>query len=529
MRLRATRRSRRAEREAAETGETTPATPTQPAKTADDKALLEAEKKAAPEKAESDEALKEAEEEVKAEMSRTTVDPEATEGDQELSEAEDEVEAAEASGAEPATEEAERDEVLEEQPEEGSFLSPSEESQVLEESRAGAQTVEDISAEEPTGLYWNFGPKYNGLDGNLTLVFGSRVHLDTAYFDESSAIERTIGESDHDVEARRAFVQMAGVFYNQVEFKAQFNFAHSFDVRDLYVGLVKIPLVSALRVGHIREPFSLDMMTGSNSITFMERALSTVFAPNRNLGVLMHRRFTATRRLFGAVGVFKDTINNPDFEELRDDFDDGNYALTARITGLPIASDDRTKLLHFGLASSFRNPSNDELHFRSRPESGLAENYVDTGRFEADEELRLGGELATVMGPLSLQGEFILNVNSENRIDFNDRVFPTFYLMASYVLTGEHRSYREQVGAFGRVHPENPFPLEGWGAWEVATRYSYLDLDSKDVNGGVLHDWTFGVNWYMNHYSRLMFNYVLAHPEGAEFASIVQMRLQIAF
>ena len=54
-------------------------------------------------------------------------------------------------------------------------------------------------------------------------------------------------------------------------------------------------------------------------------------------------------------------------------------------------------------------------------------------------------------------------------------------------------------------------------------------LDSKNVEGGVLHDWTVGLNWYVNHYSRVMFNYVLAHPEGHDFAHIVQMRFQIAF
>lgn len=421
-------------------------------------------------------------------------------------------------------------EELETEPEPGSFLNPTEESQVLEERRAGAETVEDIG-EERTGLYWDFGPQYSGLDGNLTLVFGSRMHLDTAWFDESSAIEAEIGGADDDIEFRRVYAEVAGVAYRQFEFKAQFNFAGSFDVRDLYAGLVGIPFLSAVRVGHIREPFSLDMMTGSNSITFLERALPTVFAPNRNLGVMMHRRFTKTRRIYSAIGIFQDTVNNPDFTELREDFGDGNFGLTARVTGLPIASDDRRELLHLGVGASFRNPSDDTLRYRSRPESFLAQNYVDTGEFKAEDELRLGGEIATVMGPLSLQGEFIMSVVNEedDDVDFDDRVFPSFYAQASYVLTGEHRSYREKVGAFGRVHPENPFPLEGWGAWEVAARYSYLDLDSKDIEGGVLHDWTLGVNWYLNHYSRLMFNYVLAHPEGHDFAQIWQMRLQIAF
>ena len=58
---------------------------------------------------------------------------------------------------------------------------------------------------------------------NLRLVFGSRIHLVAAYYDQSSAIEEEIGESDEDIEARRVFVEFGGVVYRQLEFKTQFN------------------------------------------------------------------------------------------------------------------------------------------------------------------------------------------------------------------------------------------------------------------------------------------------------------------
>ena len=70
------------------------------------------------------------------------------------------------------------------------------------------------------------------------------------------------------------------------------------------------------------------------------------------------------------------------------------------------------------------------------------------------------------------------------------------------------------MGAFGSVHPDEPFWWEKAGAFEIAGRYSYLDLDSAGINGGVLHDWTLGLNWYTNRNSRVMLNYIAAHPEG---------------
>ena len=108
-------------------------------------------------------------------------------------------------------------------------------------------------------------------------------------------------------------------------------------------------------------------------------------------------------------------------------------------------------------------------------------------------------------------------------------VFQSVYVMASYILTGEHRLYRRQVGAFGTVHPERPFPSQGIGAVELVTRYSYLDLDSAGIEGGVLHDWTLGLNWYPIRQTRLMLNYIAAHPAGFGVQHNFQLRLQFSF
>ena len=147
---------------------------------------------------------------------------------------------------------------------------------------------------------------------------------------------------------------------------------------------------------------------------------------------------------------------------------------------------------------------------------------ADTGAFAADREVRIGLEAAVVLGSLSLQTEAIATTSNATGVD--DPVFWSTYVMGSYVLTGEHRSYRDLVGAFGSVHPEG-----GLGAFEIAGRYSYLDLDSAGIDGGALHDWTLGLNWYANQHTRMMLNYIAAHPEGFGFEHILQARLQLTF
>jgi phosphate-selective porin OprO/OprP len=281
-----------------------------------------------------------------------------------------------------------------------------------------------------------------------------------------------------------------------------------------------LPVVGGIRAGYFKEPFGLEEITSSNDITFMERSLTDAFVERRNLGVMFHRRFTDERRMYAALGVYQDANND------LDTFD--GYGVTARITGAPILAEDGRELLHLGLSATYREPANDLLRFFARPESAQAQVLADTGFFLAEHDLRVGLELGAVLGSLSFQSEAVAAAPT-GTMGADDPVFRSVYVMGSYVLTGEHRSYRPQVGAFGSVHPARSFPEYGPGAWELTGRYSYLDLNSAHIRGGVLHDLTAGLNWYLNQHARVMFNYIAAHPEGFDIEHIFQLRFQFNF
>ena len=92
----------------------------------------------------------------------------------------------------------------------------------------------------------------------------------------------------------------------------------------------------------------------------------------------------------------------------------------------------------------------------------------------------------------------------------------------SYFLTGEHRGYDRRFGVFDRpTVAENAFFVKGedghckygLGAWELAYRFSYLDLNSHGINGGILPQHTVGLNWYLNDNLKVQFNYLNANRE----------------
>ena len=137
----------------------------------------------------------------------------------------------------------------------------------------------------------------------------------------------------------------------------------------------------------------------------------------------------------------------------------------------------------------------------------------------------VGTEAALVAGPFSLQGEYMTAMT--NTDDGTDPMFSGFYAMASYFLTGENRTYKG--GLFGRVKPKKNFGAGGPGAWELAARYSHLDIADEAVEGGELDDITLGVNWYLNPNTRFMFNYVHAGLDTVGQSDTFQTRAQVDF
>ena len=142
--------------------------------------------------------------------------------------------------------------------------------------------------------------------------------------------------------------------------KIQYDFAGgTTKFKDVYLGLTEIPYLGKIRVGHMKEPFSLEEMTSSNNVTFMERALPNAFAPSRNTGLLISNH--AKERVSWGVGVFRNT------NDLGVSQGDGEFNFTGRLTGTPWHSEKGKKVVHVGSATAIGAPVNPVFAFVKGP------------------------------------------------------------------------------------------------------------------------------------------------------------------
>jgi phosphate-selective porin OprO/OprP len=384
--------------------------------------------------------------------------------------------------------------------------------------------------EQSWRVRWRGGLRIESGDGEHEIRIGGRIHNDWAVIHYDGIGPDPPDSWESGTEFRRARIYLRGTLWRHVVFKAQYDFAGGdSDLKDVYVGLREVGPLESVKIGHFKEPFSLEELMSSNHITFPERASLNVFAPSRNTG-LGFSGSAHEERMTWAVGAFRET----------DDFGDGfgaeeNYDLTARVTALPCWREDGSRLLHLGLAYSHQFREDFSLRYRQRPEVHLADSLVDTDPMEAGNlpvsgvDL-VGGELAWVHGPFSFQSEAV-GVWADRSGSASEFTAWSAYGEASYFLTREHRSYEPGSAVFGAVAPKHPFhPSKGrWGAWQLAARVSYLDLNDDDVRGGVQTDVSAALNWILFSNLRVMTAYVYGRVHGRGDVHVGQMRFQLAF
>jgi phosphate-selective porin OprO/OprP len=346
---------------------------------------------------------------------------------------------------------------------------------------------------------------FNACSASDWFSLGGRIQADYLSVNEDKLIHRDAEE------IRRARLFAKGKLGSNWKYKAQYDFAGDGEWKDLYIAYTGLN-DSVIQMGQIFEMVSLEGFTSSKHLIFIERSLPVAFVPDRALGISYNHW---TQHWMIAAGMYD--------RNLRDDSID-SQGVSARIAWSTVSNGH---LWHLGGSLAWRSVDNNIYRIRTRPESHVTDTrLIDTGIIsDVDEYKTLGLEAAWVKGPWSAQAEYLQQ--NPNRINNPDLSFNSWYLMGSYFITGESRNYDQNYAIFGNVKP-----TATKGAWEVGLRYSTIDLNDLDINGGQMNNWTLGLNWYINTNWKIAFNYIdsKAHKQGInDRPNLYQTRVQFVF
>ncbi len=446
------------------------------------------------------------------------------------------------------------------------------------------QRVNELTdrANETQWSFDNGRPTVKSGDGRFTMAFRGRFHADFVnYFQDNADIGAGLGLSDplRDLGSgaviRRAQFGVEGKVFKDFDYEMRFNFGGSDaegtspTINILRVAYTGIPNFR-INAGIIQPIFTQDDSTSSNEITFMERA-SVINAFLGAFGGSDERRgveltYQKSDFLLGGDNIVLtsaftgQTTNSPHSGGAS--LDDEETHIVGRLayrvysdadTNIQIGA-DAGKILNFqGTTPGTAHTVN----FQDRPEYRVdGTRLISTGNIPATGAELWGLEAGAQFMNFYLSGEYYdWTADRDPAIAAGDPEFSGWYVQASWILTGEKKPYAasggsNSMGVWGAPKVALPFSFDGktWGAWELAGRYSTVNLNWNEgvfgaptpaggIRGGEQKIWTVGVNWYLNNNIRLMFDYSMVDVDrlnaaGADVGQeldIFGMRTQFAF
>jgi phosphate-selective porin OprO/OprP len=406
-------------------------------------------------------------------------------------------------------------------------------------------------------------------DGEYSIGLTGDIQFDSGVFAKFHPDSRFVGPQalSNGVNARRARIGVTGRAAGNFAFALVYDAGNSSDqtasgietAQIVYTGLRG----AALELGYSNTFFTLDRATGSNDTLFLERATPSNVATNFNTG---DNRANAGVRFFGDRYWIGGYLTGPASGDSHTQTGE-RFGAFERVAVQALKGPDYTLHLGFGFDQLIRAPNtgngtpnvltlSDQPELRIDPTTLLNTGPIGTAAHPVTGGYVLDVETAATFRNFFWQGEYFSY--HVDRLGVADSNFEGGYGELSWVLTGENHRYNPQAASYFRVSPRHPFsPKHGeWGAWELAARISYADLNSNflpgtalsanpaAVDGGIQRGYSFGLNWYPNDLVRFLLDYnhvvfskangtaVTGAPLGAAVGAsfdAIALRAQVAY
>ena len=347
-------------------------------------------------------------------------------------------------------------------------------------------------------------------------IFG-RLQFDQTFVTENQGNANLYDNS----KLRRGRVGVKGKLEQGFGYKFEIDFANNATkVTDAYIKKSLSGDKSAIKIGQFKEPFSLEELTSSRFITFLERASINGLAPGRKIG-LQYEQHYDNANFF--AGLFADGIGSS-----KTATGDSSKSAATRIAFFN--QNANKDVIHLGVAYRVSKPTASQVSYKFAPEASIDSSASAIKASEipnVDRINQLGLELATVSGPFSVQGEYIRSDIS--RSSGQNYYLDGYYLQLSAFLTdGDKRNYNSKTSAFDRVKPKCKK-----GAWEVAYRFSQTNANHNGLEKGIMNNNTIGLNYYATNNVRFLLNYIDINVDKNSVyvadAQVASLRAQIDF
>ena len=360
-----------------------------------------------------------------------------------------------------------------------------------------------------------YGNKYF----TLQIGFAPIVDYDLNIQDNDS--KQQVGPQESRLDLRSGRAQFSG----RINFKHPWRYLVSVEYKGLdrsasdpSFGLTDIKLVipvfknSDLTIGKIKETFSYEMVGDAANLPHQERFMNPFFR-SRNTGIVLKHYFLHDRMTL-AGGWFNDwLLGGP-----------GINTFTGRLTGLPKWVNNGKLFIHSGLSFRYVQASEGMIRLRGRNQSNIGSYYTDTKDFNASHQFNLGVEQLWSLENFSILFEYIHNWS---KTPAGYEQFAGYYVTSSYIISGEQRPYDMKAAYARRVKPHGKA-----GAFEIVVRFGRVNLDSRNIEGGINSIYSFGLNWWATQHWKAGMFYNISNLHKDDLVGITnafQWRVQWIF
>lgn len=372
----------------------------------------------------------------------------------------------------------------------------------------------------------NDGFKVNSSDGNFVLKLAGYVQTDYRDY---------LSDADQFTDSfllRRVRLLIEGTINKVLDFRIQPDFANGGGtanasgavtgslLQDAYVEIKEFPGFK-FRVGKFRGPFSLERLQSGAALNFVERGFPSSLAPNYETGVQFSGDFGPGVFSY-QVGAFNGGTDGASEETDLNDHKDyvariflhpfKNVVGILQGVGVGVAASLGDQK---GTAAVSQLPS-----YRTNGQQAFF-NYLSGDTFAFGRRNRISPQGYWYAANKSLFGEYTISAQEVRRATTTtttDSIANRGWVVAgTWVLTGEKTSFCG-VTPHKNFNPKNG----GWGALELAARYSELRVDNAafpryaSINASARRAkaWTGGFNWYLNKSVKVTSNYEYTKFDG---------------